>query len=58
MDKPRHPHVIRTWVTGRNRHPNPTMPAHQTEGPRRSSIRGVPKPARPPRPEESKEPET
>jgi hypothetical protein len=58
MDKPRHPHVIRTWVAGRNRHPFPTMPAHPNEGPRRSSIRNAPKPARLPAPEPHKEPET
>ena len=57
MDKPRHPHVIRTWVTGRNKHPFPAVPAPHFQPQRRSAIPAAPKPAKPLAPEPHKEPE-
>jgi hypothetical protein len=35
MDKPRHPQVIRTWVTPRNRRPEPNYPGRRVEDPYR-----------------------
>jgi len=56
MDKPRHPHVIRTWVTGRNKHPFPATSAPHFQ-PRRPPAPAAPKPSKPPAPEAHKEPE-
>ncbi len=31
MDRPRHPHVVRTWVAERNRHPVHNIPSMKTQ---------------------------
>lgn len=47
MDKPRHPHVVRTWTVERTRHPIHTVPLKRNEDPRRAPVHGVPQPAKP-----------
>lgn len=57
MDKPRLPHVTRTWVSPRTRRAVPIYPAPHAENPRRNFPRATQPAAKPPRKEEHKEPE-
>ena len=57
MDKPRHPHVVRTWVVERTRHPVRNVPSPRAEDPRRAPVHNVPQTAKPPKQEEKRKPE-
>ena len=57
MDKPRHPHVVRTWVVERTRHPVHTVPPRKNEDPRRPPVHGVPQPAKSKKPDTKTPPE-
>ncbi len=54
MDRPRHPHVVRTWVVERTRHPIHSIPVPKHEDARHTPVFGIPRPVVKPKPDKPK----
>ncbi len=49
MDKPRHPHVVRTWAVERTRQPVRNVPGTRFEDARKGPLHGIPQTSKAPK---------